>query len=266
MSVIAKPTSRAHPRAISAPVIAVASGKGGVGKTWLSCTLSCMFARQGKRTLLVDGDFGLANVDVQLGVRPQADLGAVMRGWVELEDAVTPVLGGVGKSGGFDLLPGSSGSGALSDLTQPELMRIGIGIKKLAFHYDRVVLDLAAGVDKSVVLLAKTADRLLVVTTEEPTALADAYALIKVTQAASPTLSPFVAVNMAEKRISGKRVYDHLSKVCENHLKLRPALAGIIRRDARVADSIRSQTPLPARHTSSDALEDVISLIEGLAL
>lgn len=228
--------------------------------------MACVFARQGKRTLLVDGDFGLANVDVQLGVRPQADLGAVMRGWVELEDAVTPVLGGVGQSGGFDLLPGSSGSGALSDLSQQELMRIGIGIKKLAFHYDRVVLDLAAGVDKSVVLLAKTADRLLVVTTEEPTALADAYALIKVTQASSPTLAPFVAVNMADKRISGKRVFDHLHKVCENHLKLRPALAGVVRRDARVPDSIRAQTPLPARHTTSDALEDVISLIEGLAL
>jgi Mrp family chromosome partitioning ATPase len=92
-------------RVTPASVIAVASGKGGVGKTWLSTTLAACFAKMGRRTLLVDGDLGLANVDVQLGIAPETDLAAVIAGWVELEDAVCKVNGGAGSEIGFDVLP-----------------------------------------------------------------------------------------------------------------------------------------------------------------
>ena len=101
------------PRPRAAPIYAVASGKGGVGKTWLSTMLSTAFGRTGQRVLLVDCDLGLANVDVQLGVRPQADVHSVVRGFLELDAAVTPVMGGPGRNGGFDLIAGHSGSGAL---------------------------------------------------------------------------------------------------------------------------------------------------------
>lgn len=257
---------RQTPRAVAAPLIAIGSGKGGVGKTWLSITLACLLARQGKRTLLVDGDLGLANADVQLGLRPQTDLEAVQRGWVELQDAIVPVMGGVGKTGGFDLLAGSSGTGALAQLGPTEVNLIAQGVIALTYHYDRVVLDLAAGVDATVLRLARDADRLVVVTTEEPTAISDAYALIKLAHANRPGLTPFVVVNMVEKRLNGRKVFDHVSKVCEEHLKMRPAFAGMIRRDPRVADAIRSQTPLPQRHPQADALEDAISVLQGLAL
>ena len=100
----------APPRIEPASIFAIASGKGGVGKTWLSTTLATCFAQQGKRTLLIDGDLGCANVDVQLGIAPETDLAAVVAGWVELDDAVTPVNGGAGVDGGFDVLPGRSGS------------------------------------------------------------------------------------------------------------------------------------------------------------
>lgn len=261
-----KPAARSTPRATPAPIIAVASGKGGVGKTWLAVTLACLFARQARRTLLVDGDLGLANADVQLGVRAQSDLAAVQRGWIALEDAIAPVFGGVGQAGGFDLLPGSSGTGALADLSAADVGLIANGVSSLALHYDRVVLDLAAGVDHGVLRLAETADRLVVVTNEEPTAMADAYALIKLLHARGKAPLPFIAVNMVEKRLNGRRVYDHLCKVAEQHLRLKPALAGIIRRDPRIPDSIRAQTPLPLRHPAADALDDVLSLVEGLAL
>lgn len=261
-----KPIKRTPTRASAGPVLAVGSGKGGVGKTWLSVTLACLFARQGKRTLLVDGDLGLANADLQLGVRTEADLAAYMRGWVELKDAIAPVAGGSGRSGGFDLLAGSSGTGALADLKGEEVSLIGQGVAKLAYHYDRVVLDLAAGVDQSVIRLAKMADRFLVVTTEEPTAMTDAYALIKVTHAAVRSILPFIVVNQADKRLDGQRTYNQLAKACEQHLQLRPAFAGVIRRDPRVSDAIRAQTPLPLRHPGADALEDVVAIMEGLAL
>lgn len=261
-----RPLKRLTPRAVAAPVVAIGSGKGGVGKTCLSITLACLLARQGQRTLLVDGDLGLANADVQLGVRPQADLDAVQRGWVELQDAIAPVLGGVGKSGGFDLLAGSSGTGALALLAPAAVNAIAQGVTALTYHYDRVVLDLAAGVDSTVLRLARDADRLVVVTTEEPTAMADAYAFIKLANANRPGITPFVVVNMVEKRLTGRRVFDHLAKVCEEHLKVRPSLAGMIRRDPRVADAIRAQTPLPLRHPQADAVEDAISVLQGLLL
>jgi flagellar biosynthesis protein FlhG len=258
--------ARNTPRAAPGPIIAVASGKGGVGKTWLSVTLACVFARQARRTLLVDGDLGLANADVQLGVRAQADLAAVQRGWVDLQDAIAPVFGGVGQAGGFDLLAGSSGTGALADLSAADVNLIASGVSSLALQYDRVVFDLAAGVDGGVLRLAETADRLVVVTTEEPTAMADAYALIKLLHKRGKAPLPFIAVNTVEKRLNGRRVYDHLCRVCEQHLKIKPSLAGVIRRDPRVPDCIRAQTPLPMRHPTADVLDDVLSLVEGLAL
>ena len=105
-----RPAQRPAPRVAPASIIAVASGKGGVGKTFMAITLASAFAQAGKRTLLVDGDLGLANVDVQLGIAPETDLAAVIAGWVELDDAVTPVDGGAA-DGGFDVLPGRSAPG-----------------------------------------------------------------------------------------------------------------------------------------------------------
>ena len=171
-----------QPRARVAPasVIAVASGKGGVGKTWLSTTLAASFAKMGRRTLLVDGDLGLANVDVQLGIAPETDLAAVIAGWVELEDAVTPINGGAGASCGFDVLPGRSGSGALAGLPPDEASRLAAGLTALSLQYDIVLVDLGAGIEDNVMRLARACDRCLVVATDEPTSMTDAYAFIKV--------------------------------------------------------------------------------------
>jgi flagellar biosynthesis protein FlhG len=252
-------------RARPAPIFAIASGKGGVGKTWLSCTLACIYGRLGKRTLLVDGDIGLANIDVQLGVRPQADLAAVSRGWIDLDRAVTPIFGGAGKTGGFDLLPGHSGSGALAAMPLEDVNKLAIGVSALALHYERLVFDLAAGVDQCVMRLARQADRTVIVTTEEPPALTDAYAFMKLQRLQNPEADPpWIVVNMAEKRATGRRVYEQLAKACETYLGFRPPLAGIICRDPRVPDCIRAQTALPIRHPTSQALDDAMRVAETL--
>lgn len=265
MSVASSTRAAIGARARPAPIFAIASGKGGVGKTWLSCTLACVYGRLGKRTLLVDGDIGLANVDVQLGVRAQSDLAAVTRGWIELDDAVTPVLGGAGKTGGFDLLPGHSGSGALAAMPLEDVSKIASGVSALALHYERLIFDLAAGVDPCVMRLARQADRIVIVTTEEPPALTDAYAFLKVSRLQNPEAPPpFIVVNMADKRTTGRRVYEQLAKAAETYLGFRPPLAGVICRDPRVPDSIRAQTPLPQRHPTSQALDDVMRVAETL--
>lgn len=252
------------PRAKPAPIMAIASGKGGVGKTWLSTTLSCAFGRAGQRALLVDCDLGLANVDVQLGVRPQADINSVVRGWLELDAAVTPMLGGPGRSGGFDLLAGHSGSGALAALKPEDVNRIANGVQQLAPHYDRIIMDLAAGIDPAVLKFCRAADRLVLVTTEEPTALTDAYALVKVLRLQGSSITPWVVVNMAENRIKGRKVFDQFALACHEYLGFKPKFAGVVSRDPRVPDSIRAQTPLPVRHPQSQAFEDVIRIVETL--
>ena len=163
-----RPAQRPPRRVEPASIIAVGSGKGGVGKTFMSITLASAFAQAGKRTLLVDGDLGLANVDVQLGIAPETDLAAVIAGWVELEDAVTPVDGGSGQ-GGFDVLPGRSGSGALAELTSEEVARLAAGLSALALQYDQVILDLGAGIEANCMRLARAADKVVMIVTDEPT-------------------------------------------------------------------------------------------------
>jgi flagellar biosynthesis protein FlhG len=251
-------------RTRAAPIFAVASGKGGVGKTWLSTMLAIAYGRAGQRALLVDCDLGLANVDVQLGVRPQADVHSVVRGFLELQAAVTPVLGGPGRSGGFDLIAGHSGSGALSSVKHEEVSRIANGLVKLTPHYDCVLLDLAAGIDPTVLRFARAADRLVLVTTEEPTALTDAYAMVKLLRLQGSQVSPWVVVNMAENRVKGRKVFEQFSMACQQYLGFRPRFAGAICRDARVPDAIRAQTALPVRHPQSQAYEDVLRVAEAI--
>ncbi len=232
--------------------IAVASGKGGVGKTWLSVTLCQTLARQGRKVLLFDGDLGLANVDIQLGLAPEKDLGGVMAGRYSLREAVCRY-----EAGGFDVIAGRSGSGSLANIPPERLVAIGVALAELAPAYDWVVLDLGAGVERTVRQLAATARTCLVVATDEPTAMTDAYALIKLTRMHSPNVDLRLVINLAQSQSEGERTYATLRKACESFLKITPPLAGVVRRDPKVPDAIRRQVPLLVRHPNTEAAQDV---------
>jgi flagellar biosynthesis protein FlhG len=255
-----QPRSRVAP----ATVIAIASGKGGVGKTFMSTTLATCFARMGRRTLLVDGDLGLANVDVQLGIAPETDLAAVVAGWVELEDAVTPVNGGAGAACGFDVLPGRSGSGALAGLPPEEAARLAASLTALSLQYESVLVDLGAGIEENVMRLARACDRCLVVATDEPTSMTDAYAFIKVLRGYAPSVQPWIAVNMADTRVAGRRTYDALARASQTFLGFRPPLAGIVLRDPKVREAIRQQKTLLTTAPDCQAAIDVTQIAEAL--
>jgi len=242
-----------------ANAIAVASGKGGVGKTWLSVTLAQALAAQGGRVLLFDGDLGLANVDIQLGLTPATDLGAALDSALPLERAVLRF-----PQGGFDVIAGRSGSGSLATIPGPRLQRLSDGLAELAPRYDTVILDLGAGIDRNVRHLSSQCGTCLVVTTDEPTALTDAYAFIKLACAQSRPMDMRIVVNMAGSPVEGERTYGTLLKACQSFLKLSPPLAGIIRRDPRVKDCIRAQTPILSRHPGAQAAEDVTALARRL--
>lgn len=253
------PRSQPRPAPAGHNIVTVASGKGGVGKTWLSITLAHALAQAGGNTLLFDGDLGLANVDVQLGLSPRHDLGGVLSGKITLADAVTRF-----DAGGFDIIAGRSGSGTLAALETDRIRALRDSLAVLSGRYDHVIVDLGAGIDAPVRLLTAGAGTILAVTTDEPTALTDAYAFIKITRMKHPAADIRIVVNQAASRSDGRRTFDTLAGACRQFLKFEPVLAGIIQRDDKVKESIRRQTALLTRHPAARAAEDVAALANHL--
>ncbi|HLJ05189.1 MAG TPA: AAA family ATPase [Acetobacteraceae bacterium] len=240
-------------------IFAIASGKGGVGKTWFAVTLAHAAARAGRRVLLFDADLGLANVDIQLGLIPDFDLGSVVAGRAKLADAVLHHA-----EGGFDIVAGRSGSGVLSALEPAALERVLASLRELAERYDVVLLDLGAGLEWAVRRMSAWADCLLVMATEEPTSLTDAYAVLKLHAADKPRGDARIVVNQATTRQAGERTYATLQRACQTFLGRAPACAGVVRRDDRVRDAIRRQALLLTRHPNAPAAVDVTAITAGL--
>lgn len=261
MSTMDAPTLAPRPtlRAKGRNIVAVASGKGGVGKTWFSITLSHALARAGQRVLLFDGDLGLANVDIQLGLMPKTDLGSVVAGRMTLNQALVRY-----PEGNFDIIAGRSGSGTLANIPLSRLQMLGDDLVLLAGNYDRVVVDLGAGVEKTTRNFSQQAGTIMVVTTDEPTSLTDAYAFIKVTRATNPQADIRIVVNLAQNVKEGERTYGTILKACQNFLKFQPPLAGIVRRDIKVREAIRHQVPLLVRSPTCDAARDVEAVASRL--
>lgn len=240
-------------------ILAIASGKGGVGKTWFAITLSQAFARRGLRVLLVDADLGLANVDVQLGFQPARDLSAVIAGALPPEDAATHH-----EASGIDILAGRSGSGALAALEGQGLAAVLAAVARASTRWDRVVVDLGAGIEAPQRRLAAAADTLLVLATEEPTSLTDAYAVLKLHAADRPAGDARIVVNLATDAASGQRTHQALARAAATFLRREVPLAGIVRRDPKVRDAIRHQAPLLTRHPGSVAGQEVEAIARSL--
>ena len=246
------PSLAPRPTAKGRNMIAIASGKGGVGKTWLAITLAHALARKGERTLLFDGDLGLANLDIQLGLMPENDLGGVIAGHLTLNQAVTAF-----EDGGFDIIAGRSGSGGLANMPASRLQMLSDDLILLAANYDKVIVDLGGGVERTVRQLTHSVGACLVVATDEPTSLTDAYAFIKITHMDRPETDIRIVVNMVKSDREGERTYNTLLKACEGFLKISPPLLGVIRRDPKVREAIRSQTSILTRFPNSEAASDV---------
>ncbi|AZU04920.1 MotR protein [Glycocaulis alkaliphilus] len=244
-------------------LLAIASGKGGVGKTVVAGALASAFAARQERTLLVDGDLGMANIDVQLGLDPRGDLSGVMSGQISLAEAVSCVAGGADMTGGFDVIAGRSGSAALAGLDTAGAARLAAGIAAASMTYDRTLIDLAAGADRATIRLAAAADDVVLVMSDEPTSLTDAYAFVKLLRLRDEGAAPFIIVNNAPDKASAEMAYASFARTCESFLGFRPPLAGIIRRDSNVPKAIRAQTALKTLAPGTPAMRD-IEAIAGL--
>ena len=239
-------------------MLAIASGKGGVGKTWLSITLSHALAKLGQHVLLFDGDLGLANLDIQLGLMPKQDISYVISGRLTLNQAIMEY------DDGFHVIAGRSGSGSLANIATSRLQMLGQDLALLANAYDYVLIDLGAGVDRSTRQLAHNATTCIVVLTDEPTSLTDAYAFIKVTHAERSEVQFLIVTNIVNSTREGERTYATLLKACQAFLKISPPLLGTIRRDPRVKEAIRNQTSILTRYPNTVAAEDVDKIAQQL--
>jgi flagellar biosynthesis protein FlhG len=184
-------------------------------------------------------------VDIQLGVMPKRDLNDVVRGRTGLDKIIHRY-----EEGGFDIVAGRSGHALLSSLPAQHLTLLRDQLLEVAENYDAVIVDLGAGIDRTVFMFCATAFKTLMVVNEESTSLTDSYAIIKRGSASGLSKRISIVVNQAVNAIDGEKTYNTIRKACENFLRLTPPLAGI-------KDTIRHQTPILIRSPNADAAEDV---------
>jgi len=219
--------------------LAVASGKGGVGKTIISVGLAHCLVRRGYRVLLVDADMGLANVDIQIGIDPTHTLQDVACGRCSLADAVTRV------EGGPDVLPASSGVREMVNLSKARRDMLAADLIRFSDNYDFMLIDSAAGIGGNVTAFLSAVPHVLVVMTNEPPSLMDAYSLIKVLHQGTSPPHVMMVVNMVRSPAEGQQVAARFNVVVQNFLGTEIPVAGVIVEAHAVGDAIRNRKPLP---------------------
>lgn len=216
----------------SPTVVTIASGKGGVGKTLTTVNLAVAARRMGQKVLIFDGDLGLANVDVVLGLSARYNISDVLDGNAELKDIV--VEGPLG----IDLIPSGSGISSLTRLSPAQKQQILDQIDRLEESYDLILIDAGAGIADNVVQFARAADKTVVVTTPEPHAMTDAYALIKVLAEEHDVESCTLLVNQARSADEGIKVADRIAEVAQRFLNVRVSHLGHVPYDPQVPKSV----------------------------
>jgi flagellar biosynthesis protein FlhG len=228
-------------------VIAVTGGKGGVGKSSVAVNLAAEFAAGGSRTLLFDGDLGLANIDVLLGLTPRYSLAHVISG----ERSLGEVL--IDAPQGFRIVPGASGVARLTTLTTQQHTVLIDSFSAIAPEVDALVVDTAAGIAPMVLQLAQAAQNVLVVVCDEPTSLTDAYALMKVLSRGHGVRRFRVLANMVRDAIAGRRLFETLDKVAARFLDVTLEYAGEVPEDPWMRRAIREQKPVVTAYPAAPA-------------
>jgi flagellar biosynthesis protein FlhG len=225
-----------------ASVIAITSGKGGVGKSNIAVNLAIKFAKAGKDVVLLDADLGLANADVLCNVDLPANLSHVIARKKELSEVLTMT------PGGFRLIGGASGLARMADLSDDDRQRLVTALAELEQQTDVILIDTGAGISPNVLSFTRAADDVLVITTPEPTAITDAYAVVKVITRDSPSRRLSLLVNQVRSVNEGRMVYDRISRVAKQFLGASVLDAGYMFADDQVPMAVRRRTPFVISH------------------
>ena len=233
----------ANPKPVK--VIAVTSGKGGVGKTNVSVNLAVALARAGREVMMMDADLGLANVDVLLGLSPKYNLSHVMEGEVTLDEIL------VDGPEGVHIVPAASGVKRMAELGPAENVGLIRSFSELSHDLDYLIIDTAAGIHDSVISFVRASREVIVVACDEPSSITDAYALIKVMNRDYGVGRFHMVANMVRSAAEGEGLYGKLSKVTDRYLDLTLDYCGAIPQDEAVRKAVQRQKPVVQAYPGS---------------
>jgi flagellar biosynthesis protein FlhG len=228
-------------------IVAVTSGKGGVGKTNVVANLSVSLSELGKKVVVLDADFGLANLDVLLGLTPRYHLGHVLYG----NKTLTEVM--VQGPKGIRIIPASSGLQRMSELTLAQRNHLVESFTNLDVDTDYFIIDTAAGISRNVIHFLLSAQQVIVVSAPEPTAIVDAYAVIKIILAEDHKKNIQVLINSVDRAEDAHEVFCQINSVVKRFLNREIDYLGHIERDAHVPQAVRSQMLVTHRFPNAPA-------------
>lgn len=245
-------------RVIPPRVISVTSGKGGVGKSSVVANLAISLAARGERVLLLDGDFGLANLDIMLDLKPRGNIHDVLEGRFDPQDILAHAAPNV------DILPSSSGVFEMTQLDDAKKTKLLDVMQSLENAYDVLLIDTGAGISEDVTWLNSSAGEIIVVATPEPTSIADAYALIKVLSQRHKVKSFRLLVNQVKSEAEAVRVYQQITNVSDRFLNVSIDYLGHVLWDELWTYAVRQRKPIVSAYPSSAAAKNFSALADTL--
>ena len=250
--------NRRPERAEALRVIAVTSGKGGVGKSTIAANLAWLAAKQGKRVLLLDGDLGLANAEILLGIAPRFHLGHLLDGSTPIHDVLA--------DGPFGMKILSAGTGVqqLSRLGSAQKMRLISELDTLEDEFDVVVADSPAGIGDNMTFFVGACQETVLVVSPEPTSLTDAYAAVKVLSQGGTNAVFHVVVNPAASEPLARDVFGRLSRITERFLHARLQYLGFVPRDENIHRAVMMQRPLVQAFPLSPSSRSIATITDKL--
>ncbi len=239
-------------------ILAVSSGKGGVGKSNISVNLAIALAQMGERVVVMDADMSLANVDVLLGLSPQHTLLDVLLGQKKLAEVMMPGPGNI------RIIPATSGIKRMAELTEVENRRFIDQLLSLKPFMDRIIIDTAAGLSPTVTTFCQGANEVLLVVQDEPTSITDAYALIKVLVKNHGVEKIMVVANRVENAKQGAQLFGKLKQACESFLGFTPDYLGFVPQDSQLVQAVKRQKPVLLASPGANSSRAIVELARQL--
>ncbi len=237
-------------------VVAVTSGKGGVGKTNFSINLGISLSKLGYKVLVFDADLGLANIDVILGIIPKYTIADILNSDKDILDIITEGPNGI------KLIAGGSGIKELINIDSEKLENLVYQLQKLENHVDFIIIDTGAGLSETVLNFVNSSDEVILITTPEPTSLTDVYAMIKTLKINGGERKLSVVINKVENSVEADEVFERLSKVSSKFLNTKIEKLGHLNNSKLVMQSVKNQNPLVLLYPNSS----IAKKINGIAL
>lgn len=243
-------------------VITVSSGKGGVGKTNIAVNMGIAFAQLGKKVIVMDADLGLANVNVCLGIIPKYNLFQLIKKQKTMKDII------IDTNFGIQIVAGASGFSKIANLTEEERNAFIRELDTLSYA-DILIIDTGAGVSQNVLSFIVASDETIIVTTPEPTAITDAYGIIKIiaTEINNPHLELKLIVNRIHSILEGRKVAERVISIAGQFLNIKVDNLGMVYEDLIVPQGVRKQTPflvLDPHSKASISVKHIVATLEGV--